>query len=119
MTSLSLTHKFFLFVLIISVALSGLLYLFYLTQLIFPSDEGAAKEDTALVPPPPASAAMEKNPQKEVANETPMVEVLEKAVVDVKSKRRKKDTKPAAASLEAHQATSSSNDVSILFVLAS
>jgi hypothetical protein len=63
MTSLSLTHKL-LFVLTIYVVLSGLLYLFYLTQLIFPSDEGATKEDTALVPPPSASAAVEKNPQK-------------------------------------------------------
>jgi hypothetical protein len=44
-----------------------------------------------------------------------MVEVLEKAAADAKTKRRKKDTKPAAASLEAHQATSSLSDVSIFF----
>jgi hypothetical protein len=56
---------------------------------------------------------------KKAANETPMVEVLEKTVVDAKIKRRKKDTYPAAVSLEAHQATSSLNDVSIVFVLAS
>jgi hypothetical protein len=58
---------------------------------------------------------MEKNSQKEAANETPIVEVLEKTAADAKTKRRKKDTKPTAASLEAHQATSSSSDVSILF----
>jgi hypothetical protein len=81
----------------------------------FPSDEGAAKETIAPVPPPSSSAAVEKNPQKEAANETPMVEVLEKAAADAKTKRRKKDTKPAAASLEAHQATSSLSDVSIFF----
>jgi hypothetical protein len=54
------------------------LYLLCLTRLIFPSDEGAAKEITAPVPPPSASTAVEKNPQKEAANEIPMVEVLEK-----------------------------------------
>jgi hypothetical protein len=58
---------------------------------------------------------MEKNPEKEAAKETPMVKVLEKAVADAKIKGHKKDTKPAAASLEAHQATSSLSDVSILF----
>jgi hypothetical protein len=118
-TSLSLTHKFFLFVLIISIISPRFLYLFYLTQLIFPSDEGATKEDTAPVSPPSASAAVENNLQKEAIDETPMVEVLEKAAADAKIKHRKKDTKPAVASHEAHQAISSSSDVSILFTQAS
>jgi hypothetical protein len=90
------------------------LYIFCLTQLLFPSDEGVAKEDAAPVPPPSTSATVENNPQKEAASETPMVTVLEKAAVDAKSKRRKKDTKPASASLEAHQDVFSSSDVSIL-----
>jgi hypothetical protein len=48
-----------------------------------------------------------------------MAEVLEKAATDAKIKRHKKDTKPAVASLEEHQATYSSSDVSILFAQAS
>jgi hypothetical protein len=72
----------------------------------------------AKVPPPSAFAAM-KNPQKEAATETPVVEVLEKTAADAKIKRRMKDTKPTAVSLEAHQATSSLSDVSILFSRAS
>jgi hypothetical protein len=62
---------------------------------------------------------VKKNPQKEAVSETPMVEVLEKIAADAKIKRRKKNTKAAAASLEAHQATSSLSDVSILFAQAS
>jgi hypothetical protein len=58
---------------------------------------------------------VEKNQQKEDASETPKVEVLEKAIADAKIKHHKKDTKPAAASLEAHQATSSSSDVSVSY----
>jgi hypothetical protein len=54
---------------------------------------------------------VKKNPQKETASETPMVEVLEKAAADAKSKHRKKDTKPTAASQEAHQTTFSLSDV--------
>jgi predicted transcriptional regulator len=62
---------------------------------------------------------VKKNPQKQAVSETLVVEVLEEAAADAKIKRRKKDTKPAAVSLEAHQATSSSSDVSILFARAS
>jgi hypothetical protein len=62
---------------------------------------------------------VKKNPQKEAASETPVVEVLEKAAADAKIKHRKKDTKDVVVSLEAHQATCSSNDVSILFARAS
>jgi hypothetical protein len=60
---------------------------------------------------------MKKNPQKDPPSETPMVAVLEKTAVDAKSKHHKKDTKPASASLEAHQATFSLGDVSILLAL--
>jgi hypothetical protein len=62
------------------------LYIFCLTQLFFPSDEGVAKEDAAPVPPPSTSATVEKNQQKEAASKTPMVAVLEKAAVDAKRK---------------------------------
>jgi hypothetical protein len=58
---------------------------------------------------------VKKNPQKEAVSETPMVEVLEKIAADAKIKRHKKNTKAIAASLEAHQATYSLSDVSILF----
>jgi hypothetical protein len=54
-----------------------------------------------------------KNPQKQAAGETPVLEVLEKAVADAEIKRHRKDAKPAAISLEAHQAMSSSSDVSV------
>jgi hypothetical protein len=73
------------------------------------------KENTAPVPPPSTSVTVERNPQKETASETLIVVVLEKAAADAKSKRHKKDTKPASSSLEAHQAAFSSSDVSIFF----
>jgi hypothetical protein len=76
------------------------------------------KENTAPIPPPSTSITVERNPQKEGASETPIVAVLEKAVVDAKSKRRKKDTEPASTSLEAHQAVFSSSDVSTLLAQA-
>jgi hypothetical protein len=48
-----------------------------------------------------------------------VVEVLEKVVEYAKIKRRRKDAKPAAVSLEAHQTTSSLSDVSVSYSHAS
>jgi hypothetical protein len=45
---------------------------------------------------------MEKNLQKEAANETPLIDVLEKAATELKAKRRNKVTQSAVVSLEAH-----------------
>jgi hypothetical protein len=73
------------------------------------------KENTALVHPSTTSAIAERNSQKETASESPLVIVLEKAIADAKSKRRKKDKNPASTSLEAHQALFSSSDVSMFF----
>jgi hypothetical protein len=74
------------------------------------------KEDMAPVPPPTTLVTPERNPQKESASEFPLVAVFEKAAVDAKSKRYKKDKNPASTSLEAHQALFSSSDVSMFLL---
>jgi hypothetical protein len=58
-------------------------------MLTLSSDEIDAEGTAPQVLPPSASVVAKKNPQKEAASETPMVEVLQKAAADAK-----KDTKP-------------------------
>jgi hypothetical protein len=52
-----------------------------LTLLTLSSDEIDAEGTVPQVLPPSASAVVKKNPQKEAVGETPMVEVLQKAVM--------------------------------------
>jgi hypothetical protein len=119
MPCLTLTRKFLHFLLKNSCCLVINSSFLVLTCLTFFSNKIDAEGTAARVPPPLASLAVKMNPKKEAASETPMVEVLEKIAADAKIKRRKKNTKAAPASLEAHQATSSLSDVSILFAQAS
>jgi hypothetical protein len=97
-------------------ALSGFCVVTMFNSINISSDEGVVKENTAPVYPPSTSVTVERNSQKETGSETPLVAVLDKAAADAKSKRRKKDKNPASTSLEAHQATFTSSDVSMFLL---
>jgi hypothetical protein len=60
---------------------------------------------------------VEKNSQEETMVEIPPEDTLENILHAPVVKRRKKMTQTVSVPLEAHQTTSSSSDVSILFAL--
>jgi hypothetical protein len=81
--------------------------------MIFLSDDDKPKETAAIVLPPPISVVAEKNSQEETVVEVPLEDALEKIMKAPVLKHRKKTTHTASVSLEAHQDTSSSDDVSM------
>jgi hypothetical protein len=63
-------------------------------MLTLSSDEIDAEGTAPQVLPPSASAVAKKNPQKEAASETPMVEAYRRLQRMRRASARKKDTKP-------------------------
>jgi hypothetical protein len=75
------------------------------------SEEALAERTT--VPSPYASSTSKKSPQKEPTYEALIVEAQAKTMTETKTKCWKKNAQPPVLSLEAHQAASSLNDISI------
>jgi hypothetical protein len=78
------------------------------------SDEAVEEEAKVQELAPSVSSASKEKPPKEPIKEVPVEEPPRKAVVEAKTKRRKRDTSRPEFSLERHQSAPSLNDVSIL-----
>jgi hypothetical protein len=81
------------------------------------SDDDKPKKTTTVILPLTTSTAPARVSQVETVVENPSQDILEKIVGVPPTKRRKKTTHSAFASLESHQPVSSPDNVSITFCI--